>query len=69
LFVLLKENERDGWFQQDGLRADTGKTIAFLQESFSDGIVDRGLGHHYRQTLRHLTSLYGDFLKKTYIRN
>ena len=60
----LKENERDRWFQQDGLRADTGNTTAFWQEYFSDGNVGRGLGHHDCQTLRHLTSLYRDFLKK-----
>jgi len=64
LFALLKENERDWWFQQDGLRADTGNTTVFLQEFFSDGIVGRGLGHHDCQTLTYLTSMYGDFLKK-----
>jgi hypothetical protein len=59
LFTLLKENERDWWLQQDGLRADTKKTTAFLQEFFSDGIIGRGLDHHDCQTLRHLILCLG----------
>jgi hypothetical protein len=54
VFALLKENERDWWFQQDGVRDDTTKTTAFLQ-FFIDGIIGRGLNHHDRQALRHLS--------------
>jgi len=39
--VLLAENERDCWFQQDGATAQTGQTTtAFLQKFLGEALSD-----------------------------
>jgi hypothetical protein len=63
--VLLEENERDCWFQQNRTTAHNTKITTRLCRTSSvialSGIV---FGHHDHQTLRHLPSLCAHLFKK-----
>jgi hypothetical protein len=63
--VLLEENERDCWFQQDKATAHNTETTRVLCRTSSvialSGIV---FGHHNHQTLRHLPSFCAHLFRK-----